>query len=288
MKLSLPSLAALGLGAHAVTITQGIAPALYDRFKQMSTLCMSSYLISTCISPGGLEKLETIRNAETDVNGWILRDAAAEELLLVFRGTLSATNFEQDENYTITPFEILPECAGCQVHGGYYLAWASVYETVRDRVAAHAAANPGYRLVITGHSLGGSLAALAAAQLAAAHPGAELYTLGEPRTGNPAFASFLDAAYGVAAGPGGARSFRLTHEDDGIPDLPGRDLGYAHHGIEYWSRDREGSGNVYVCVADAAPGGEAEFCCEAENGSGINAAHLTYFRKTVLVSSQCL
>jgi hypothetical protein len=98
--------------------------------------------------------------------------------------------------------------------------------------------------MITGHSLGGALAVLCAHILQAegwtVH---SVYTFGQPRVGDRAFA----AAYnGLKAGQAsslsfetdrpdacptlGSQTFRLVNENDIVPRLPGWVLGYRHAG----------------------------------------------------------
>ncbi|KAL1979820.1 hypothetical protein VTN96DRAFT_5080 [Rasamsonia emersonii] len=248
----------------------------------MATLCMSTYLNDLCIVPGGMTKISDITNSTTDVHGWILRDDGAREILAVFRGTESLQNYATDTNYTLAPFDIFPQCEGCEVHGGYYLAWVSIVEQVQARLQEQKALFPDYGVVLTGHSLGGSLAALAAAQFSPLFDNITVYTMGEPRTGNAAFASFIDQRYSTSS-PETTRFYRCTHADDGIPNAPPTSDGYVHHGLEYWNLDPTSAENTYVCTEDGAVQ-----CCEAQNGSGINAAHLVYFGRPVVVGGQCL
>lgn len=242
---------------------------------------MSTYVgDDLCPSPGGLPKVGTISNDAYDIHGWILRDDRAQEIITVFRGTESVENYETDTNYTLADFATFPSCVGCQVHGGYYLAWAAVADDVQSLIQAQATQYPDYGIVITGHSLGASLAAMAAAQYSSLYSNLTIYTLGEPRTGNAAFATFIDNTFSTAS-PDTTRFFRTTHADDGIPLAPPTDLGYVHHGLEYWNTNPTGTTTTFIC------GAETTECCGGQNGSGINAAHLTYWGKTVVLGAQC-
>ena len=92
------------------------------------------------------------------------------------------------------------------------------------------AENPAYRIVIVGHSLGGAVATLAAADLRNIddhfRAETELYTFGSPRVANKELADFLT---------GQSRfSWRITHDNDVVPHLPPKILGYHHVEPEYW------------------------------------------------------
>jgi predicted lipase len=142
-------------------------------------------------------------------------------------------------------------CAGCMVHQGFQQQWTSVASDVVSQVQSALQVNPEYTIVITGHSLGGALATMAAPTLEAAFPGkVTAYSLASPRVGNPAFAAFVEAAV-----PQG-KLFRLTHTDDTVPQDLTPAEGFAHHGVEYWqSADPAAKENMVMC-----DGGEDQAC----------------------------
>lgn len=84
-----------------------------------------------------------------------------------------------------------------------------------------------WRVYLTGHSLGGALATLAAFDAAATEfasgsvEGLTLYTFGSPRVGNGAFAAAFDRAVPDA--------WRVTNANDVIARIP-RAIGYRHIG----------------------------------------------------------
>ncbi|KAH8911216.1 alpha/beta-hydrolase [Coniochaeta sp. PMI_546] len=258
-------------------VVKGISEALYDRLVHFNAICQATYAGDLCVLPG-LTRVASILNTTTDIHGWVLRDDVAQELIVAFRGTLSLTNLNTDENYTLANFDTLSSCSGCQVHGGYYLAWLSVLDQVQSLVNTQMTALSSYNLIITGHSLGASLATLTAAQLSIAYSNLTVYTYGEPRTGNPAFARFLDATFTTST-VDTTRFYRVTHEDDGIVVEPPLSDGYMHQSLELWSRDPPSPANTYIC------GGETLDCAAGLNGSGINLAHVTYFGR---VTGTCL
>jgi hypothetical protein len=107
----------------------------------------------------------------------------AMQNVLVFRGTQNVRNWLSNIN-------VLPASwpTGGLVHRGFLDALDRVWPAL-----APAVADAGPELLITGHSLGGALATLAAAQMAAAGAApTALYTFGAPRVGDTAFGRVLD------------------------------------------------------------------------------------------------
>ncbi|GMT11358.1 hypothetical protein PFISCL1PPCAC_2655, partial [Pristionchus fissidentatus] len=80
---------------------------------------------------------------------------------------------------------------------------------------------PSYKVWVTGHSLGGALADIAAAVISAnklaTKANISLYTFGQPRTGDPKYAEIHDML---------VTSYRVTHSRDIIVHLPPRFMNY--------------------------------------------------------------
>jgi pimeloyl-ACP methyl ester carboxylesterase len=130
-----------------------------------------------------------------------------------------------------------------RVHAGF--RWA--YRRLAGEIAAWLAANPHRRLVTTGHSLGGALATLFAAE----RPEAELVTFGSPRVGNRAFAALM-----------AGRGRRYSAGCDGVAAVPWEWLGYRHIGIEQYI-DRTGR----VLSPPPDPALRRSDCCAARRES---------------------
>lgn len=138
------------------------------------------------------------------------------------------------------------------------------------------AAHQGYGLTVTGHSMGGSLTSIAAVSLQGQGYDLVAYTYGQPRTGDQAYADYVDSIFG---GQGGTM-YRATHSNDGVPQIPSQSDGYRHHTTEYWqSVDPPAADTTFECQ-----GQEPVDCNQSEpgygignGGIGINAAHLSYF-----------
>ena len=76
---------------------------------------------------------------------------------------------------------------------------------------------------MTGHSLGGALAVIAAAELQSRYNSVySLYTFGQPRVGNDKFGQFMTGYIPL--------TFRIVHYADEVPHVPQSILGYKHEG----------------------------------------------------------
>lgn len=113
--------------------------------------------------------------------------------------------------------------SGAKVHAGFLKSWRQLHGNGLVSAVENARNEwPGYRLVITGHSLGGSVAALMAAFLAASNSEEEqqplIYTFGQPRVGDTKFAKVYHTLLPA--------SKRVVHNHDIIPHYPFR--------VSYW------------------------------------------------------
>jgi hypothetical protein len=162
-----------------------------------------------------------------DNRGMVLANERA--LVIVFRGTrvethaphawaefvsLNPADFWSDSQFLLTKHAI----AG-RVHSGFLGAFAQMSDQLDAIVRAR---RPEQSIWLTGHSLGGALATLAAAHLGRdAIQG--LYTYGCPRVGDAAFADILPQESHV----------RFVHRDDWVTTVPPEVLGYVHAGAHH-------------------------------------------------------
>lgn len=98
------------------------------------------------------------------------------------------------------------------IHSGFQSAYQAVQSNILSTVKSQLASNPSYRVVITGHSLGGALASLSAISLKSGLPNTnlKLYTYGQPRVGNAPFATLVERLIGVP------NIFRAVHTFGGF------------------------------------------------------------------------
>lgn len=130
-----------------------------------------------------------------------------------------------------------------QVHDGFLQAWNSIANETIASVQAELSNDPNLKINVIGHSLGGSLAVLATMSLLSSGlHNITTYTFGQPRTGNQAFADFVDMKAPVGV------MFRVTHSNDGVPQVETTEKGFRHHSTEYWQEDKPIAAEIYRCT----------------------------------------
>lgn len=162
----------------------------------------------------------------TDNSLWQMANGTAR--VLAFRGTASVPDWITDAQFRRTEIG-----AGQEVHHGFLDAILSLNEDLKALAKAEKQRPMGEYmppLFITGHSLGGAMALLAAELLAEAGCYIQaVYTFGGPRVGNGAWAKSYDAFLDRRLRD---RTWRVVNEEDIVPRLPGSLIGYRHAGHE--------------------------------------------------------
>jgi hypothetical protein len=179
-------------------------------------------------------------------------------VVVVFRGTrlqvhavLDVAEFvliNRNDLWTDSRFLPVACRAGGRVHAGFDSAFAEISDALDVVVRTK---RPEQRLWLTGHSLGGALATLAAAHLGAARIQG-LYTFGSPRVGNAAFVAELPRE----------SHYRLVHRADWVPTVPPEFIGYVHGGTlqavpnslprSFWSDVSGGAGDLAAALKSMA------------------------------------
>ena len=128
----------------------------------------------------------------------LFRHDGDRELVMAFPGTSSLEDFLTDISETLVPY-VTPgvSCPSCKVHMGALRAWNGIEPDSKRVLDQAIAAYPSYKFKIVGHSLGGVLCKMAYASFVAqGYNVAAAYSYGEFRTGNQAFADFVDGLSG--------------------------------------------------------------------------------------------
>ncbi|MCJ1363355.1 hypothetical protein MMC16_002462 [Acarospora aff. strigata] len=240
--------------------TNGISEELLDRFELFRQYSTASYCPNNTIwdkpdtkvkCTSGCPLVEAagatiIRGGRTplgDIGAVLAVDNTNKLLVLAIRGSSSAQNFAVDALAGFVPSKI---CPGCLVHQGFYGAWLELKAFLLPTLTAAVAMYPDHQIVITGHSLGGAIAIIAAAELRNKGMNIAMYSYGQPRIGNALTASYISAQTNL--GP----TYRATHTNDPVPRLPDVLLGYRHTSPEYWiSRGDDNVAAADVVVFEA-------------------------------------
>ena len=180
------------------------------------------------------------------------------ECIVVFRGTKNFMNTLEDLDFFPKAW---PGCKGCNVHSGFYADWKALEPMIAQHLAtlgcvgggsssstsdgsgssssgrssSGSIQTPGSAISVVGHSLGAAMACLQAFQMAG-DPAVNIrrvYTYGQPRTGNVAFADAFDARMRTR----GVVHYRVTNYRDPVPHLPLENFlfeGWKHTGNEVY------------------------------------------------------
>lgn len=229
-----------------------------------------------------------------DTTGFVAIDRVAKAIIVSFRGSESLANFITNLEFTFANANSV--CLGCQLSTGFFNDWKVANTTVINAVkqATGAAENQGYKLVVTGHSLGAAVATICAAILRGNYSytlslvtkdihqyrkrdlTSTQYTYGSPMVGNAAFVTYVT---NQPLTQGAGQNYRVTHQNDLVPNLPGYSFDYRHVSPQYWITSPD---NITVTTSDinVSSGIEDEmgdYYSLLEIFETSNAAHSWYF-----------
>ncbi|KAI9202944.1 Alpha/Beta hydrolase protein [Polychytrium aggregatum] len=213
-----------------------------------STYCvdgLDTWSCSTCVGPTvGTSDVRLFGQADR-VFGYAALHRTRNLTIVAFRGSRNFNNWINNIMMAKPdcPFPGAP--TGTKVHYGFLQSWQYVRASVLEELAALIALAPEHTVLFAGHSLGGALALLAAADaLTSGTAGLDskrmrIFTVGQPRVGNSQFADFV---YGL-----GVRTIqRVVNQNDLTPHLPPTFSGFCHVPNEIWVRDANGT--TFECL----------------------------------------
>ncbi|PHH61792.1 hypothetical protein CDD81_7956 [Ophiocordyceps australis] len=205
--------------------------------------------------------------AISGIGGYVAIDHRHREIVLSFRGSNNARNYIANLEFVFSDCNLAPNCL---IHSGFLSAWQEVSSLVSNAIANLRSRNPSYSISITGHSLGGALATIAAAYLSRdTHITPSVFTYGSPRAGNAVFAAYAQRA---------ARNWRVTHADDPVSRLPPLAMGFRHVDTEYWLAGDAAEKNNYGLSELRSCSGEMTLRCNSGTCGFVPESHQHYFR----------
>lgn len=224
------------------------------------------------------DKLVSSANDTTGMEGFVGVDPTRSQVVVSFRGSQSIRNWITNIAIATDDCDGLPVASDsdCGVHSGFNAAWNQVKNSVYTFIANASSTYPDRTLIITGHSLGGAVATIAAAHLRAQGYPCDLYTFGSPRVGNEGFVNFVGSQEG--------NEFRVTHYDDPVPRLPPSSLimgSYRHTSPEFWLTIQDGANvsasAIGVSDFEICEGIDNDACNAGLDGSSVDS-HGFYLR----------
>ncbi|KAL4573001.1 hypothetical protein LXL04_019793 [Taraxacum kok-saghyz] len=165
----------------------------------------------------GFEVLELIVDVENCLQAFVGVADDLNAIIIAFRGTqeTSVQNWIEDLIWKQLDSEY-PGITDGKVHHGFFNAYNNtiVRSGILDGVSRAKKVYGDIKIMVTGHSMGGAMAAFCGLDLSLIYgkENVSVMTFGQPRIGNAAFASY----YSEIA----PNTFRITHEHDLVPHLP--------------------------------------------------------------------
>lgn len=155
---------------------------------------------SVCLTEWGFNTCDFIQAKDTEC----FIASTASTVLVSFRGTAGIKDWIRDASI----FSV--DTGYGTVHTGFHTGFKQASEKL-ERILSRVNARS-KKVILTGHSLGGALATIAAAEWEGKYPITAIYTFGQPAVGRKNFQQFMNTFSG--------RFFRTVNDDDIVPKVP--------------------------------------------------------------------
>lgn len=158
------------------------------------------------------------------MQGFVGYSQSNNAVIVSFRGSDNTKNWIDDFDFLQMPYM---RCTGCLVHNGFYFGYLSISSLLKSQVELILSKYRGASIYVTGHSLGGALATVAALDLKHTYNvPMKVYTYGQPRVGNGLYANYFKNQIPDA--------YRVIHNADAVPHLPPIAFDYKHYEKQIW------------------------------------------------------
>ncbi|KAJ9078065.1 hypothetical protein DSO57_1010671 [Entomophthora muscae] len=199
------------------------------RMSFISVCPVENILGMKCVCSRKYKEVTIVRGKQEDSLALIAAKPATKQIIVSYRPTMTLNNWITDADYTLVQLEGAPQ--GVKIHHGFHEYFKDIQpQTLKAALKLLQDTRfADYRLHVTGYSLGASIAIISAhswdsflGENNLDHP-LEVFSYSGPRPGNELFAKY------VAHLP----ITRYTNNNDLVPHLPPRSLGFTHAGYEF-------------------------------------------------------
>ncbi|KAI9298704.1 alpha/beta-hydrolase [Neoconidiobolus thromboides FSU 785] len=232
-----------------------------------------------CRNIKGAQLIATFSNSFLSTKGYLAINNNDQAIILSFRGTKDFLNWEYALDLAEVSFSSV-NSTRARVHGGFLASMESISGSFLNALKA-LLKNPqysNYKIKVIGHSLGGSIATLGMIKikdkLNLSWDRFELYTYGQPRTGNVEFAEWFNALPITVA--------RSVNYNDPVPRLPPLSMyNYVHHTNELFIN------GSFINYCNSSVLEDPKCALSVPDRELIPNTHLTYYNISLKASSAC-
>jgi hypothetical protein len=202
-----------------------------------------------------IEDLSFVERRDKNLLALYLYDKEKDLIVLSFRATVCGAGNANGKTDLNLDYKLYKEWGCrfglCRAHSGFLNSYNLMKEEIRTNAKLLTSKHPSAKIMITGVSLGGALAAFASYDLKmylksqGKSPQFLFYTFGQPRIGNYYFINEINRETLI---------YRVVDSADPVPHLPPRKvpetgLIYYHPGVEVYYENPDSS-SFSVCAGD--------------------------------------
>ncbi|KAI9297829.1 alpha/beta-hydrolase [Neoconidiobolus thromboides FSU 785] len=188
--------------------------------------------------------IDLFENKSIKTRSFIALNEIEKKIIISFRGSNQFHNFISDFKLFKLNYQLVEAYNGTKsdnknnirIHRGFFQCSESLKKNITlslKKLYSKDSKYKDYHIILTGHSLGGSMAVLAALYLKQEFDlnsnDLSVYTYGQPRIGNSNFVNLIQQNQ--------LKIIRVTNRNDPIPHSPPAILGFHHHGNELYISD---------------------------------------------------
>ncbi|KAL6744339.1 hypothetical protein Aduo_017285 [Ancylostoma duodenale] len=249
-----------------------ITPIVAGVYAKSPALCLKAQVPHASYYQSVRVKCAT-ETPDVHCHGYTAWDPVEKAVIISFEGT-DGSNQMTDEILSFFTNKVAFFNNGYlfkYFHNAFFFLWNGGLE---QQVRTLKYQYPDYKVYVTGHSLGASIATITASYLVKWNmwtpENVRLVTFGQPRTGDYDFATWHDATFPYA--------YRIVHQNDPVPHIPprlGRDKLF-HHRYEVWYNNSMAVGQPYTICQEA----DGDYCSNTVISDAFSE-HLYYFDKNI-------